>query len=88
MLADWRRINGIEIVKFNGFIRITKVHFLYISFFIQFPTAENVFQMLGDDASFYTEKLADSLLCQPDSFVFQKNLNIHFSVVSGIEKKI
>ena len=71
-----------------GSFLITKVHFLRIAFFIQFPTTENVFQMLGDDASFYTEKLADSLLCQPDSFVFKKDFNIHLPVVSGVEKEI
>jgi len=71
-----------------GSFLITKVHFLHIAFFIQFPTTENVFQMLGDDASFYTEKLGHGLLRQPNRFVFKKDFNIHLPIVSGVEKEI
>jgi preprotein translocase subunit SecG len=41
---------------------MTKVHFLHIAFFFQFTAGKNIFQMLGDDAPFFTKKLADSLL--------------------------
>jgi len=67
---------------------MTKVHFLHIAFFFQFTAGKNIFQMLGDDAPFFTKKLADSLLRQPNCFVFKKNFNIHLSIVSGVEKKI
>lgn len=67
---------------------MSKVHFLHIAFFIQFTTTENVFDVFGDNTSFFTEKLPHSLLCQPNRIILQKNINFYLSIISSIGTKI
>jgi hypothetical protein len=65
-----------------------KVHFLHIAFFIQFPTAENVPDMFGNNTPVRTEKLPHCLLCQPDVLVLQYSLYLNVPFVRSVENEI
>lgn len=94
-LAD--RDNGVEIVESDGSSLSFSLNRPMPSgmfqngtnhFFFQLSGLEDVFQVLANGWTLYSEKFGDLILSQPDGFVVQNALHLYLAIRRGVEQKI
>lgn len=82
------RDDDIQIIESDRLGRMSKVHFLHIALFIQFPALKDVLQMPGDNASIPSKEIGKLLLCQPDCFALNNDANFDHAIPGSVKDKV
>ena len=67
--------HDIQIVEGDGFVRMGNVQKMHIAFVVDLAFLHRVADMLGDDRTFFSEKVGHLRLRKPDRFLLQGRLD-------------